>query len=75
MQSVDAAVLNTYKQISKFRKGIALARATQDSCQACHVRIRPHVVSQVMAGEQIITCDSCNRILYWKPDAPYEVTS
>jgi predicted nucleic acid-binding Zn-ribbon protein len=33
------------------------------------------VVSQVMAGEQIITCDSCNRILYWKPDAPYEVTS
>jgi len=75
MQSVDVAVLNTYKQISKFRKGIALARATQDSCQACHVRIRPHVVSQVMAGEQIITCDSCNRILYWKPDAPYEVTS
>lgn len=75
MQSVDAAVLNTYRQISKFRKGVALARATQDSCQVCHVRIRPHMVSQVMAGEQIITCDSCNRILYWKPDAPYEVTS
>ena len=52
-----------------------LARATQESCQACYVRIRPHVLSQVMAGEQIITCDSCNRILYWKPDAPYEVTS
>jgi len=75
MQSVDASVLRTYRQISKFRNGVALARATQESCQACHVRIRPHVVSQVMAGDQIITCDSCNRILYWKPDAPYEVTS
>jgi predicted nucleic acid-binding Zn-ribbon protein len=75
MQSVDPTVLATYRQISKFRKGVALARATQDSCQACHVRIRPHVVSQVMAGHQIITCDSCSRILYWKPDAPYEVTS
>jgi uncharacterized protein len=75
IQTVDSSVLNTYRQIGKFRKGIALARATQDSCQACHVRIRPHVVSQVMAGEQIITCDSCNRILYWKPDTPYEVTS
>src|SRR5262245_14195212 len=75
IQTVDSSVLNTYRQIGKFRKGIALARATQDSCQACHVRIRPHVVSQVMAGDEIITCDSCNRILYWMPDAPYELTS
>ena len=75
VQTVDSGVLNTYRQIGKVRKGVALARATQDSCQACHVRIRPHVVSQVMAGEQIVTCDSCQRILYWKPDAPYEATS
>jgi uncharacterized protein len=63
-----------YHHIVKVR-GVALARATQDSCQACHVRIRPHVVSQVISGESIITCDSCGRILYWKPDAPYEVTA
>ena len=50
IQSVESSVLNTYRQISKFRKGIVLARAAQDSCQACHVRIRPHMVSQVMAG-------------------------
>jgi predicted nucleic acid-binding Zn-ribbon protein len=74
-RSVDPAVLSTYRRIGKSRKGVALARATQESCQACHVRIRPHVVSQVMAGEQIVTCDSCNRILYWKPDAPYEASS
>jgi predicted nucleic acid-binding Zn-ribbon protein len=75
LQSIEPESLDLYHRIVKVRKGVALARATQDSCQACHVRIRPHVVSQVIAGESIITCDSCGRILYWKSDAPYEVTT
>lgn len=71
VESVEPKILDTYNRIVA-RKGTALARATQDSCQACHVRIRPHVVSQVMSGESVIACDSCSRILYWKPDTPYE---
>jgi predicted nucleic acid-binding Zn-ribbon protein len=74
VRSVAPDILNTYQRIVKVRKGMALARATQDSCQACHVRLRPHVLSQVISGESIIMCDSCNRILYWKPDAPYELS-
>lgn len=74
VRSIATDLLNTYQRIVKARKGVALARATQDSCQACHVRLRPHVVSQVMSGDSIILCDSCNRILYWKPDTPYEAT-
>ena len=74
VQSIEPKLLSSYNQIAGFRKGIALAQARQDSCQACHVRIRPHVISQVMSGESIITCDSCSRILYWKPDVPYEAT-
>jgi predicted nucleic acid-binding Zn-ribbon protein len=73
IQSIDPQILVTYERIVKVRK-VALARATQDSCQACHVRIRPHVLSQVISGESIVTCDSCSRILYWQPDAPYEAT-
>jgi|KBSSwiStaDraftv2_1062776.scaffolds.fasta_scaffold91956_2 predicted nucleic acid-binding Zn-ribbon protein len=73
-RSVDVAVLSTYSRIVSFRKGVALARATQGSCQVCHVRIRPHVISQVMSGESIITCDSCSRILYWQPEVPYELS-
>jgi len=73
LQSVEKAVLEAYVRISSFRKGIALARAYQESCQACHVRIRPQLLSHVMTGDSIITCDSCSRILYWEPDAPYEI--
>jgi hypothetical protein len=72
--SIEPKVLETYYRIVKLRKGLALARATEDSCQACHVRIRPHVVSQVMSGESIIMCDSCSRILYWQPAVPFEAS-
>jgi len=74
MQSIDPNVLEVYTRIARFRKGVALAKATEDSCQACHVRIRPHVLSQVISGNSIVTCDSCQRILYWKAEAPYEVS-
>jgi predicted nucleic acid-binding Zn-ribbon protein len=74
MQSIDPKVLEIYTRIARFRKGVALAKATEDSCQACHVRIRPHVLSQVISGNSIVTCDSCHRILYWKAEAPYEVS-
>jgi predicted nucleic acid-binding Zn-ribbon protein len=73
LQSIEKSVLESYVRISSFRKGIALARAYQESCQACHVRIRPQLLSHIMTGDSIITCDSCNRILYWEPDAPYEI--
>lgn len=73
LQSIEKSALESYVRISSFRKGIALARAYQESCQACHVRIRPQLLSHIMTGDSIITCDSCNRILYWEPDAPYEI--
>jgi uncharacterized protein len=73
IRDVTPGLFETYTRIASFRKGIAVARARGDSCEACHVRIRPHVLSQIMSGEAILTCDSCDRILYWKSDVPYEV--
>jgi len=64
-------VYGTYRKISTLRKGVALARA-KENCQGCHVRIRPSVLGQVMAGKQIVHCDSCDRFLYWDPDASIE---
>jgi predicted nucleic acid-binding Zn-ribbon protein len=74
IQNVTPRLFETYTRIASFRKGVAIARARGDSCEACHVRIRPHVLSQIMSGETILTCDSCNRILYWRSDGPYEAS-
>jgi predicted nucleic acid-binding Zn-ribbon protein len=53
------------------RRGVALSMATRDGlCSLCHVRLRPHVFQQVRTNEQIIQCDSCQRILYYVPPPP-----
>ena len=65
--SIQAALLTKYDQIAKNRKGIAVAAMIAGHCTACHVRLRPHVEQQVRRNDSIITCDSCQRILYYLP--------
>ena len=60
-------VYGDYRKIATARKGVAVARA-EENCQGCHVRIRPSLLGQVMAGKQIVHCERCDRFLYWGPD-------
>jgi predicted nucleic acid-binding Zn-ribbon protein len=65
---IDRVLLDRYEHIARARKGQAICPATREGlCSACHVRLRPHVFQQVRANDQIIQCDSCQRILYWVP--------
>ena len=64
-------IYGTYRKIAAVRKGVALARAGE-KCRGCHVRIRPSVLGQVMAGKQIVFCDTCARLLYWEADPSIE---
>jgi predicted nucleic acid-binding Zn-ribbon protein len=55
-----------YNRISaRIRDGIALAEARNGACMACYMALRPQIMSEVRRGEEIITCDNCNRILYY----------
>jgi predicted nucleic acid-binding Zn-ribbon protein len=66
-----------YNRIStRIRGGVAVAEARNNSCSACFMSLRPHVMSQVRLGEEIITCDNCNRILYYVPaEQPTQTTA
>jgi predicted nucleic acid-binding Zn-ribbon protein len=68
--SIPPAMLTKYDQIAKNRKGIAVAAMVAGHCTACHVRLRPHVEQQVRRNDAIVTCDSCQRILYYVPPPP-----
>jgi predicted nucleic acid-binding Zn-ribbon protein len=48
---------------------VALAEARNGSCSACFIALRPQVMAQVRRGEEIVTCDNCNRILFYQPVA------
>lgn len=66
-RNLDAPLMAKYEQLLKQRKGIAIARMTNEICEACHVRLRPHVTQQIRRNDSIVACDSCQRILYFEP--------
>jgi len=57
-----AAVYN--RLVKRGRDGIAVAEVVNGSCSACFMSLRPQMQVEVKRGDQIITCDSCSRILY-----------
>jgi predicted nucleic acid-binding Zn-ribbon protein len=61
----DKAMLAKYEQLLKARKMVAVAEMRGEICTACHVRLRPAVTQQVRRNAEIVTCDSCQRILYY----------
>ena len=67
IDSLDKQVLTTFEAVSRKRNGVAVAEARDGICTICHVRLRPQVFNTVRRNEQIVQCDSCNRILFFVP--------
>jgi uncharacterized protein len=68
--ALDPKVLGIFDLVSRRRHGVAVAEAREGVCTICHVRLRPQVFNNVRRNDQIIQCDSCQRILYFVPAAP-----
>ncbi len=65
--TITPSVLATFEQVSKRRSGVGIAEAKDGICTICHVRMRPQVFLNVRRNEEIVQCDSCQRILYFLP--------
>lgn len=61
---VTPNVLSHYDRVLKLRK-TAMAEVRDHQCMACRVMLRPQTYNEVRTNEQVITCDSCQRILYY----------
>jgi uncharacterized protein len=66
--AVAPRLIALFEQLARARRGVAISLATRDgSCSVCHVRLRPAVFQLVRQNDQIIQCESCQRILYYVP--------
>ena len=69
MNELPKATSALYKRIAaRIRDGVALAEARNGACMACFMSLRPQIMADVRRGEEVITCDNCNRILYYAPE-------
>ncbi len=74
--ALPPAVKSTYQRIvARIRDGVAVAEARNGSCSACFMALRPQVMAEIRRGDDIIICDNCNRILYYKPAAQPQGTT
>jgi len=69
---LNANVYRQYERIRKGRRGIAIAEAIDGRCSACHMAMRLQFFQDLKRGDQVMTCESCNRILYHNPPTPIE---
>ena len=65
-EGVRGDLLDLYDRVLKARK-TAIAEAREQRCTACFVLLRPQRWNEIKAGGEIITCDSCGRILFYDP--------
>ena len=68
-ESVPERLLEMYERVARIRRGQALSEVRNSTCTACRMRVRPKVYSDVRKGEELITCDNCARILFYRPAA------
>jgi hypothetical protein len=64
---VDKRILSTYERV-KQGKGYAVVFVKKRACGGCYKALPPQRVQEIKKGDQLITCDSCGRILIWSDE-------
>jgi hypothetical protein len=61
---IDQKVLSQYDRILLSRDGLAIVTVKGNSCGGCNMYVPPQVINLIKMYDKIITCETCNRILY-----------
>ena len=63
--AVPAPTLQAYERVLELREGLALVPLINESCGGCHRRLPPQVINEVYLKAKLVSCENCNRILYF----------
>ncbi|XOF33768.1 MAG: zinc ribbon domain-containing protein [Candidatus Electrothrix sp. YB6] len=64
---VPASRMKRYNKVLQRRNGLAVVQVIDAVCQGCFMTIPPQQYNEIRLGEQIHTCPTCQRTLYYLP--------
>lgn len=70
--AVSKGVYRRYEQLRDRRGGTAIVGVTDGVCQGCYMNIPPQQFNEVLRGDQLHTCPSCQRMMYHLPASEEE---
>jgi len=73
-ETIDDDLRRRYELIFARRGGVAVVVVRGGTCQGCHMHVPPQHFIQIQRGEQVIVCQNCQRILFWRPETEEEAT-
>ena len=71
-KKVASSTYQLYERVRKSRKGIGVTEAVDGRCSACQMTIRPQFLQDLKKGDKVMSCESCQRILYYNPPQSFE---
>ncbi len=69
---VKTGLLKKYDALRIRRNGKAVVGVTDATCQGCFMNIPPQQFNDILRGDKLITCPTCQRILYYLPETDKE---
>ena len=72
VKEIQEGLLRKYDTLRERRKGLAVVNVVQGVCQGCFMNIPPQQFNQLLKGDKILDCPTCQRILYYQPEAETE---
>jgi uncharacterized protein len=57
-------ILSRYERILQNKEGVGITPLKDNNCTGCNMHVTEHLINQIKMYDQLISCDSCARILY-----------
>src|SRR4051794_671122 len=72
VKEMTPAIYQRYERVRKGRRGIAVAEVIDGRCSVCNLTLRLQYFQDLKKGDQVLSCESCQRMLYYNPPVGFE---
>ncbi|MFY9724112.1 MAG: C4-type zinc ribbon domain-containing protein [Bryobacteraceae bacterium] len=67
VSQMAATTVQKYERARKSRRGIGVAEVVDGRCTACNMALRLQYFQDLKKDDQVLSCESCQRLLYYNP--------